>query len=211
MWRKGRRKGRRKFRLRKVGRKRRRIQEGSYVRLEGLTTPNLTIFNGYIVKAVTHLMHLTNQWRVIHPDRNQEEKFLLVHETKLVAVRNSIVGILGLSQQNHREDFFLDWQHIANAMSHELYEHISSSFMVIVKGKKQFNDMDKLLEELKNTKRIHQHEIQYIRRLMERAIQFHHHNDEPKNAPCGMFHAFVYFSMYFVYPRDSTWSVLKII
>eukprot|EP01083_Nonionella_stella_P047346 126718_1 len=50
--------------------------------------------------------------------------------------------------------------------------------MVIVNGSKRFEDVNELLEEIKNTKHIHpdHNELNYIRQLMERASQFDHNN-----------------------------------
>eukprot|EP01083_Nonionella_stella_P312259 1116261_1 len=73
----------------------------------------------------------------------------------------------------------LNSQHIANALNHELYDKISSTFLVIVNGNKRFqnmNQIDELLEELKNERHIHQHEINYIRQLIERATHFYSKN-----------------------------------
>eukprot|EP01083_Nonionella_stella_P288927 983217_1 len=42
----------------------------------------------------------------------------------------------------------LEWNHIASALNHELYDKISSSFMVVVNGNKRFENMDELLEEI---------------------------------------------------------------
>eukprot|EP01083_Nonionella_stella_P312260 1116262_1 len=74
----------------------------------------------------------------------------------------------------------LTWQRIANALNHELYDKISSSFMVIVGGEKRFENMDELLEEIKNKRHIHQHEINYIRQLIERSKQFCNNHGTPK-------------------------------
>eukprot|EP01083_Nonionella_stella_P057734 151442_1 len=82
---------------------------------------------------------------------------------------NSIHRLLSLPQ---RGAFVLSWQHIANALSHELYDEISSSFMVTVNGSKRFENMDELLQEIKNKRHIHQNEVDYIRELIERARQF---------------------------------------
>eukprot|EP01083_Nonionella_stella_P276229 938454_1 len=69
--------------------------------------------------------------------------------------------------------FALNWQHIANALKHELYDKIASTFMVIVNGSnKRFENLNELLEEIKNERHIHQKEIDYIRQLIERAKQF---------------------------------------
>eukprot|EP01083_Nonionella_stella_P047347 126720_1 len=50
--------------------------------------------------------------------------------------------------------------------------------MVIVNGSKRFEDVNELLEEIKNTKHIHpdHNELNYIRELMERARQFDRNN-----------------------------------
>eukprot|EP01083_Nonionella_stella_P148715 471274_1 len=83
---------------------------------------------------------------------------------------------LTLSQE---ESLIGDWQRIANALNHELYDKISSAFIVIVNGNEKFqnmNQINELLEELKNERHIHQHEINYIRQLIERATHFYTKN-----------------------------------
>eukprot|EP01083_Nonionella_stella_P126176 381767_1 len=92
---------------------------------------------------------------------------------------NSIHRLLGISpRQSHDNAFVLTWQHIANALNHELYDKMSSSFMVIVSGNKRFEDVNELLEEIKNKKHIHHNELNYIRELMERATQFDLNNND---------------------------------
>eukprot|EP01083_Nonionella_stella_P091157 254771_1 len=86
---------------------------------------------------------------------------------------NPIHRLLDLSEG---DEFVLTWQHIANALQHELYDKIASSFMVIVNGNKRFEDVNELLEEIKNKKHIHHNELNYIRELMERASQFDRNN-----------------------------------
>eukprot|EP01083_Nonionella_stella_P091158 254772_1 len=86
---------------------------------------------------------------------------------------NPIHRLLDLSEG---DEFVLTWQHIANALQHELYDKIASSFMVIVNGNKRFEDVNELLEEIKNKKHIHHNELNYIRELMERASQFDHND-----------------------------------
>eukprot|EP01083_Nonionella_stella_P067025 177008_1 len=87
---------------------------------------------------------------------------------------NPIHRLLELSEE---KEFVLTWQHIANALNHELYDNIASSLMVIVNGSKRFENTDELLEEIKNKNHIHQDEVNYIRELIERARQFYHSNN----------------------------------
>eukprot|EP01083_Nonionella_stella_P087227 242578_1 len=70
----------------------------------------------------------------------------------------------------------LTWQHIANALDHELYDKISSTFMVIVNGDKRFENVNELLQEIQTERHIHQNEINYIRQLIERATHFYTKN-----------------------------------
>eukprot|EP01083_Nonionella_stella_P057877 151758_1 len=76
------------------------------------------------------------------------------------------------------DTFGLKWRHIASALSHELYDKISSSFMAIVNGNKRFETMNELLEEIKSITHIQQNEINYIQQLIERAKQFHANKDD---------------------------------
>eukprot|EP01083_Nonionella_stella_P288409 981444_1 len=85
---------------------------------------------------------------------------------------NPIHRLLGLCQENDHE-CDLNWQHIANALRHELYKKISLSFMEIINGNTRFENMDDLLKNIKNSTHIHQSEVNYIRQLMERAKLFH--------------------------------------
>eukprot|EP01083_Nonionella_stella_P063171 164177_1 len=117
------------------------------------------------ISGTTH----TNQLRI---DINRiGRKFAI---KKSLDSLNSIYRLLTLSQF-HRDDFVLTWQHIANALNHELYDKISSSFMTIVNGNKKFENVDELLEEIQNETHIHQNETNYIQQLLERAEQFHNY------------------------------------
>ena len=83
---------------------------------------------------------------------------------------NAIQRLLDLKGNN---TFCLTWKHIANALNHELYDEISSAFMLIVNGPKRFEEIEDLLEALKTEKHIDQNEINYIKQLINRAKLFY--------------------------------------
>eukprot|EP01083_Nonionella_stella_P239450 838037_1 len=93
---------------------------------------------------------------------------------------NPIHHVLGLSRQpNHYSVFVLTWQHIANALKHELYDKISSSFMAIVNGNgrnTRFENVNELLLCIKLMIDIDQEEVNYIHQLIDRAKAFHGQN-----------------------------------
>eukprot|EP01083_Nonionella_stella_P141129 434245_1 len=64
-------------------------------------------------------------------------------------------------------------QQIASALNHELYDKISSTFMVVVNENKTFQNMNDLLEAIQNERHIHPNELNYIGQLIQRAKQFH--------------------------------------
>eukprot|EP01084_Bolivina_argentea_P268273 455607_1 len=74
--------------------------------------------------------------------------------------------------------FKLNWQHIANAISHELYNKIAKSFMVIINSDKKMyktinaHNINNLLDKLKTKNRISNDEINYIKQLIRRAVRF---------------------------------------
>eukprot|EP01083_Nonionella_stella_P089742 250502_1 len=95
---------------------------------------------------------------------------------------NAIHRLLELPPRDSDESaltFVLNWQHIANALSHELYDKISSSFMVIVNGDTRFENVNELLEEIQDRTHIQQDEMNYIRQLIQRAKLFHENNEIP--------------------------------
>eukprot|EP01083_Nonionella_stella_P141130 434246_1 len=67
-------------------------------------------------------------------------------------------------------------QQIASALNHELYDKISSTFMVVVNENKTFQNMNDLLEAIQNKRGIHPDELNYIGQLIQRAKQFHDSN-----------------------------------
>eukprot|EP01083_Nonionella_stella_P241514 843358_1 len=80
----------------------------------------------------------------------------------------------------HDVSFALNWEHIATALEHELYDKIASTLMVVVnRGYTIFENVNsnELLKEIKNETQIHQKEINYIRQLIVRA----------KQLSCGMY------------------------
>eukprot|EP01083_Nonionella_stella_P165976 553600_1 len=86
---------------------------------------------------------------------------------------NAIQRLLTLSQACPASEFVLNWKHIACALRHELYNKIASSFMVIINGDKIFEDINELLEEIRNKAHVGHNEIHYIHQLMQRAKRFH--------------------------------------
>eukprot|EP01083_Nonionella_stella_P239449 838034_1 len=90
---------------------------------------------------------------------------------------NTIHRLLGLSRpQSHDNVFVLHWKHIANALRHELYNRIASSFMEIVNGNTRFENVNGLLRFIKLNNNIDQDEVNYIQQLIERAKAFHGEN-----------------------------------
>lgn len=72
----------------------------------------------------------------------------------------------------------LNWKHISLAMKHELYDEISSSFMVIInKNKNKYSKITDpnikiILNKLKKNTSITENEVNYIASLIERALSF---------------------------------------
>eukprot|EP01083_Nonionella_stella_P276228 938448_1 len=66
-----------------------------------------------------------------------------------------------------------NWQHIANALRHELYDKVADTLMAIAnQNGKRFQNVNKLLEAIKNERHIHQKELNYIRKLMVRQFYY---------------------------------------
>eukprot|EP01084_Bolivina_argentea_P259692 438273_1 len=71
------------------------------------------------------------------------------------------------------EDFYIvKWEHIGNAMKHELHQKISETFMKIVNDKIKCKTEDDILTALKNKTRMSANEIKYIQQLMRRTLNF---------------------------------------
>eukprot|EP01084_Bolivina_argentea_P105472 188874_1 len=81
---------------------------------------------------------------------------------------NEIERLLQLSLKSPNI-FILQWSHIENAIKQELYDKISSKFMQMVNGKKRYNDIDQLLNELKKKMNIDENELNYLKQLIKRA------------------------------------------
>ncbi len=83
---------------------------------------------------------------------------------------NTIERLLNFPQQNNTNKYILKWEHICNAMKHELYNEIASVFMTLINNnKKQYKNINDLMNDLKNKKRIDEKEINYIKQLINRA------------------------------------------
>eukprot|EP01083_Nonionella_stella_P200964 735482_1 len=103
----------------------------------------------------------TNQLRT---DMNAIVQRLAI--TKSLDSLNSIYRLLSLSR-SERNGFVLTWQHIANALSHELYDKIAVAFVAIVNGDKRFENVNELLEQITDETHIHQKGTDYIQQLLE--------------------------------------------
>ena len=112
-------------------------------------------------------LHFT-QWHTFEQMANKKEV-------------NSIDRLLKLSTKSKENGFNLQWKHIANALKHELYEKISSDFLLLVNGKEGFENLDALLTKLKKKTRISGKEMNYIKQLFERAKLFEFAVDEKGN------------------------------
>eukprot|EP01083_Nonionella_stella_P140526 431047_1 len=87
---------------------------------------------------------------------------------------NSIHRLLELHQRDsHDRVFGLTWQHIANALSHELYDKLALSFIRIVNGEKRLENANELWAEIKDKTHIQQNEMNYVQQLIDRAKRFH--------------------------------------
>eukprot|EP01084_Bolivina_argentea_P022634 42069_1 len=95
--------------------------------------------------------------------------------------KNEIDRLLPLSSTSQNK-FILKWYHIENAIKQELYDKISSKFMQMVNGKKRYDDIDELLNELEKKMNIDQNELNYLKQLIERAKIFNLNitNDDEK-------------------------------
>eukprot|EP01084_Bolivina_argentea_P105473 188876_1 len=108
-----------------------------------------------------------------HNSRNDEIFNILKHcyktgEPPQQNNANRIEHLLQLSSKTHNK-FILKWYHIENAIKQELYDKISSKFMQMVNGKKRYNDIDQLLNELKKKMNIDENELNYLKQLIKRA------------------------------------------
>eukprot|EP01083_Nonionella_stella_P131515 399616_1 len=88
---------------------------------------------------------------------------------------NSIHRLFGLPQH-----VAVSWKHIQNAMNHEFQSYdnhaITSSFMETVNGRKRFENINQLLEEMKQTYDFELNEINSFVQLMNSAKLFYHSN-----------------------------------
>eukprot|EP01084_Bolivina_argentea_P264153 447356_1 len=93
----------------------------------------------------------------------------------------TIPSINNLAETISSNECILKWIYIGHALKHELYDKISFALMTIVKNKTNIisrNDMlnqeivDNVLKELKDQNKIDQKELDYIKKLIKRAILF---------------------------------------
>eukprot|EP01084_Bolivina_argentea_P226909 383219_1 len=95
------------------------------------------------------------------------EAIQFIHKYKHVPITMRNFHILSSNE------YSLKWEHIGNAINHELYETISKTFMQLVKsGKTKFKTADDILTKLRKKTKIDQNEIKYIQFLIQRAIRF---------------------------------------
>eukprot|EP01084_Bolivina_argentea_P213474 362546_1 len=66
----------------------------------------------------------------------------------------------------------LQWKHIENAITHELYDEISSAFMILVNSNKRYENVVDLLDDLRKQKHIDIKEINCIEKLILKAKTF---------------------------------------
>eukprot|EP01084_Bolivina_argentea_P007687 14445_1 len=101
-----------------------------------------------------------------------------VQSTKSNANTYMLPSKLTTKNEQKNQVFRLNWFHIYNAIKHELYDTIASSFMDIINNKKNEyqtvnnENINKILTDLKQ-KRNNPNEIEYIKALIERAKRFH--------------------------------------
>eukprot|EP01084_Bolivina_argentea_P156489 272737_1 len=70
-------------------------------------------------------------------------------------------------------EYVVKFNHISNAIQHELYDIISQAFMRIVNDKtKAYKTTDEILTALRNRTKIDDCEIKYIQNLIQRTIRF---------------------------------------
>eukprot|EP01084_Bolivina_argentea_P151686 264749_1 len=81
---------------------------------------------------------------------------------------NNIKLLLQLSS-NNAYGFVLQWYHIGNAIKQELYDKISIKFMNLVNGTTRYKDIDHLLSALSKKMNIDDNEINYLKKLINRA------------------------------------------
>eukprot|EP01084_Bolivina_argentea_P032986 61037_1 len=86
---------------------------------------------------------------------------------------NTIVTIDNLVQflTPPSEYIQMKWHHVANAIRHELYDKIANTFLEATSNGKSVND---ILNTLQNKTRIDANECEYIRNLIQRAMNFYY-------------------------------------
>eukprot|EP01084_Bolivina_argentea_P238115 400054_1 len=122
-----------------------------------------------LVCALCH-RSLSSYSRKLPPSRMKNANNIDVHKNIQLSIHGASYKLI---------NFSLNWQHISNAIKHELYDTIASSFMDVVKNNKKeyslltYDNINYVLDTLKVVKNIKPNEIYYINQLINsRAKQF---------------------------------------
>eukprot|EP01084_Bolivina_argentea_P095219 171200_1 len=144
----------------------------------------------------TYLTIKFGEYKKQIPISSNEVRPILQQQQKATEQKHEEHKIIQKTKSPKRTSFKLTWQHISNAIAHELYDKLASQIMVItqkdnIKDEHIFNPgkVDIMFKQLQHKLNIDTKEIDYINGLIERAKVFEplsasknvHPNKEEKN------------------------------